>query len=85
MAEVTQALVYEMVQQIHSDIAGLKAGQRDLGQEMSSVRGQVHLLQGDLNHLRHSVSQMDIRLERIETRLELRELARSQARFEPHP
>ena len=85
MSEVTQELVYELLKRIQGDIAGLKEVQRDLRQEVSSVRGQVHLLQGDLNNLRHSVSQMDIRLERIQTRLELRESAESQSRFEPHP
>lgn len=85
MSEVMQELVYELLKRIQGDIAGLKEGQRDLRQEVSSVRGQVHLLRGDLNNLRHSVSLMDIRLERIETRLELREPAESQSRFEPHP
>ena len=85
MTEVTQELMYELLQRIHRDIAGLKDSQRGLTHEMSSARGQIHLLQGDVDHLRNSVSQMDIRLERIETRLERRELAESQARFEPHP
>jgi len=84
VTELKQESMYELVTRIQRDISCLKQGQRDFRQEMSSVRGQVHVA-GDLNNLRNSVNQMDVRLERIETRLELRELAESQARFEPHP
>ncbi|MBZ5758176.1 MULTISPECIES: hypothetical protein [Rhizobium] len=85
MTEATQELMYELMKRIQGDVAGLKEGQRDLRQEMSSLRGQFHLLQGDFNNLRNTVGHIDIRLERIENRLELRELAEAQARFEPHP
>ncbi|MBO9098546.1 MULTISPECIES: hypothetical protein [unclassified Rhizobium] len=85
MTEATQELMYELMKRIQGDVAGLKEGQRDLLQEMSSLRGQCHLLQGDFNNLRNTVGHIDIRLERIENRLELRELAEAQARFEPHP
>ncbi len=38
-----------------------------------------------VNDLRASDVQIIDRLDRIESRLELRELAEAQARFEPHP
>ena len=38
-----------------------------------------------VNDLRASDVQIIDRLDRIENRLELRELAEAQARFEPHP
>jgi len=45
VTELKQESMYELVTRIQKDISCLKQGQRDLRQEMSSVRGQVHLLQ----------------------------------------
>jgi hypothetical protein len=42
-------------------------------------------MQGDINNLRGSIAHIEDRLDRIENRLELRELAEAQSRFEPHP
>ena len=85
MATVDADLVYEILKRIQADIALLKEGQRDLRQDNLSIRNQIHNMQGDVNSLRGSFAQMDQRLDRIENRLELRELAEAQARFEPHP
>ncbi len=85
MATVDADLVYEILKRIQMDIALLKEGQRDLRQDNLSIRNQIHSMQGDINSLRGAFAQMDQRLDRIENRLELRELAEAQARFEPHP
>ena len=85
MATVDADLVYEVLKRIKTDIALLKEGQRDLRQDNLAIRNQIHAMQGDINSLRGSFAQMDQRLDRIENRLELRELAEAQARFEPHP
>ena len=85
MAEVTNDLMYEMLKRIQYDISGLKEGQKDMRQDMLSLRNQFHLLQGDFNTMRGSIAQIENRLDRIENRLELRELAEAQSRFEPHP
>ncbi|MFB9952570.1 hypothetical protein ACFFP0_27310 [Rhizobium puerariae] len=45
----------------------------------------VHAHQSAINNLYTVLHQLGERLERIENRLELRELAEAQARFEPHP
>jgi hypothetical protein len=45
----------------------------------------LHAHQNDINTLYTMLHQIDERLERIENRLELRELAEAQSRFEPHP
>jgi hypothetical protein len=42
-------------------------------------------MQQDIHNIYGVLSRHDDRLERIENRLELRELAEAQARFEPHP
>ncbi|MGB3875810.1 MAG: hypothetical protein WA980_08160 [Shinella zoogloeoides] len=85
MATVDADLVYEVLKRIQADIALLKEGQRDLRQDNLSIRNQIHSMQGDINGLRGAFAQMDQRLDRIENRLELRELAEAQARFEAHP
>jgi chromosome segregation ATPase len=84
MAEINGDLIYEMLKRIQSDISQLKEGQRDLRQDNLSIRNQIHNMQGDINSLRASFSHMDDRMERIERRLELRELSeRSQTPFDP--
>ncbi|MBN9057297.1 hypothetical protein [Shinella sp. NM-101] len=85
MATVDADLVCEILKRIQIDIALLKEGQRDLRQDNLSIRNQIHSMQGDINSLRGTFAQMDQRLDRIENRLELRELAEAQARFEEHP
>jgi hypothetical protein len=67
------------------DLSPLKDNVRELRQDSVSIRNHLHLLQGDVNNLHGSVGQIIDRLDRIENRLELRELAEAQARFEPHP
>jgi len=85
MATVDADLVYEVLKRIQADIALLKEGQRDLRQDNLAIRNQIHSMQGDVNSLRGTFAQLDQRLDHIEKRLELRELAEAQARFEPHP
>jgi len=85
MAEVTNELMYELLKRIQADIGLLKEGQRDLRQDNLSMRNQFHIMQGDMNSLRGSIAHIETRLDRIENRLELRELAEAQSRFEPHP
>lgn len=85
MAEVTSELLFELMKRMHTDLAGLKDGQKDIRQDLLSLRNQIHLLQGDFNTMRGSLAQFETRLDRIENRLELRELQEAQSRFEPHP
>lgn len=85
MVEVTQDLIYEVLRNIQGDVSNLKGNVRELRQDNVSIRNHLHLLQGDVNNLHGTVGQIVDRLERIENRLDLRELAEAQARFEPHP
>ena len=85
MTDITQELMFELMKRIQSDLATLKDGQRDMRQDIVSLRNHMHVMQGDINNLHGSMAQVLTRLDRIENRLELRELAEAQARFEPHP
>ncbi|WFR96946.1 hypothetical protein [Rhizobium tumorigenes] len=81
----TQELMVGILRKIQGDISFLKDGHRELRQDIGSLRGHMHVMQGDINNLHSVNTQILDRLERIENRLELRELAEAQARFEPHP
>jgi hypothetical protein len=85
MAELTQELLFEVLRKIQAEIATFKEGQRDVRQEIIGLRNYMHVMQGDINNMRGTMGQVLDRLDRIENRLELRELAEAQARFEPHP
>lgn len=84
MAEpvVTNELMYELLKRMQNDISVLKEGQKELRSEMSNLRNHLYVLQGDVNHLYTSLEKVHLRLDRIENRLELRELAEAQTRFD---
>jgi phage shock protein A len=85
MAEITNELMYELMKRMHADIGELKFGQRELKAEMNAIRGTMVSMHHDIHNLYTTLTHHEQRLERIENRLELRELSEAQARFEPHP
>ena len=83
MVEVTNELMYELLKRIQSDVSFLKEGQRELKSEIAAVRGTVISISQDVHNIYGILARHDERLERIENRLELRELAeRGQAPFD---
>lgn len=85
MAEVNGELIYEMLKRIQSDVSQLRDGQRELKTEMGALRGTVVSMQQDLHNIYGILARHDDRLDRIERRLDLRELAeRSQSPFDPN-
>ncbi|WP_160011943.1 hypothetical protein [Rhizobium sp. 18055] len=85
MAEITQELIHELLRRFHQRADKADTAARDLRNEVNSIRLLLLAHQGDISNLYMLIHQIDERLERIENRLELRELAEAQARFEPHP
>ena len=85
MTELNQDLLFEILRRIQTDVSGLKQGQLELRAEIGAVRGTMISVQQDIHNIYNELTRHDERLERIENRLELRELAEAQARFEPHP
>ncbi len=77
--------MYELMKRVHADITELKFGQHELKVEMNAMRGTLVSGQQDIHNIYGVLDRHDQRLERIENRLELRELAEAQARFEQHP
>ena len=85
MAEVSQDLLHELLRRMPNRADKSDAAIRDLRNEINSMRLAIHAHQSDVNNLYSMLHQLDARLERIENRLELRELSEAQARFEPQP
>ena len=81
MADVTN----ELMKRIQADMSGLKRGQCELKAEINATRGTMVSIQQDLHNIHTTLARHDARLDRIESRLELRELQEAQAKFEHCP
>ena len=84
MVEVTNELMYEL-KRMHADLGDLKLGQRELKAEIKRMRGTMVSLHQDILNINTTLSRHELRLDRIENRLELREFQEAQSRFEPKP
>jgi hypothetical protein len=83
MAEVTSELMYELLKRIHERMDRLEHGQGELRQELVAMRLQGMAVQTNINNIYGVTARIDQRLDRIEQRLELRELAETQLPYEP--
>ena len=81
MTNVTNELLYEVLKSMQADIAGLKHDVRELRQDNISIRSQIHVIQGDINELRAGLVIVNQRLDRIERRLDLHEMAEAGVPF----
>ncbi|PYE89739.1 hypothetical protein [Phyllobacterium leguminum] len=85
MSEVSQDLLHELLRRMHQRFDKLDHAISELRSDNVAIRNQIHTMQGDVNGVRASMAHIETRLDRIENRLDLHELAEAQARFEPHP
>ncbi len=83
MAEVTNDLMYELLKSIHQRMDRLESGMGEVKQELVSVRLSVMGIQNDTHNIYGILARHEERLARIESRLELRELAEPQRPFDP--
>ncbi len=82
MAQVTNELMYELLKRMQSDIHSLKDGQREIQSEIIAMRGTMVSVQQDIHNVYGLLFQHGERLDRIERRLDLRELAEAGAPFD---
>lgn len=75
MAEISSELVYEILKKIQEDTAAHKLGLAEIKSELQAVRGHMLAMQQDIHNLYMSRSRDELRLDRIERRLELAEPA----------
>ena len=80
MAAITNELMYELLKQIQLRLGSVEHGLREVKQELNAVRGVIVSMQSDLQNIYSILGRHD---DRIERRLELRELAEKQALYEP--
>lgn len=85
MTDVTNELMYELLKKMHSRFDKIDLALSEMRSEMQSMRGTMVSMQQDIHNIYGVLGRHEHRLDRIENRLELRELAEAQARFEPHP
>ena len=85
MADVTQEFMYELLKKMHKRFDKIDISLAEIRSEMQSMRGTMISVHQDLHNIYGILDRHEQRLDRIENRLELRELAEAQARFEPHP
>ena len=85
MAEVTNELMYELLKKLNARFDRVDSSLAELRAEANSLRGPMIAIQQDVHNIYTTLSRHELRLDRIENRLELRELQEAQSRFEPHP
>ncbi|KQR68742.1 hypothetical protein [Rhizobium sp. Leaf341] len=85
MTNVTNERMYELLKQMNGDLSHTRHAVTELKSEMQSMRGTLVSVQQDIHNIGGILGRHETRLDRIENRLELRELAEAQSRFDPHP
>ena len=75
--------MYELLKRMQADLASTKDGVGEVRREIVSIRLQQLGIQNDVHNIYAMLVRSDQRLERIERRLELRELAEAQKPFDP--
>ena len=71
MAEVTNELIYEVMKSIQTRLGNLDDGQREIKSELQALRGHMLAMQTDISNLYAGQAKVELRLGRIERRLEL--------------
>ena len=73
MSNVSQELLHELLRQLHQRIDKAETANRDLRTENTSLRRIATIHQHDIGDLYEALHRIEDRLERIESRLELRD------------
>ena len=71
MTETSNDLMYSVLKQIQATLIEIKATQADHSRQLIRVREDINAVRGDDLRRETLQAQMDTRLERIETRLNL--------------
>ncbi len=84
MAGVSFELMHELLKKLHDRMDRLEPGQGEIKHEIVAMRLQGMAVQTDINNIYGVTARIDSRLDRIERRLELHELAEpSQKPYDP--
>ena len=77
MAEVTNELIYEVLRTVQERVARQDEKLDGIQGELVAMRGYLYGLTKDVGNIYTMLAQHDVRLDRIERRLELRETERA--------
>ena len=83
MGDVTDELMYELLKRIQVDLASTKTAVSEVKSELIAMRGTMVAMQGDTGNIYAMLYRQDDRLDRIEKRFDLRELAEKGAPYLP--
>ena len=83
MPEVTNELMFELLKRVHHEIGELRQDVSETKRELNVMRGHMVATQSDIHNIYGILARQDERLERIDRRLDLRELAENQRPYEP--
>ena len=83
MTGVTTDLIYEVLKNLQTGMANVESVSVELAQGQNALRGHQASIQTDTANIYSILTRIDQRLDRIERRLELRELAEAQKGFDP--
>ena len=83
MPEATNELMFELLKRVHGEIGELRQDVSEAKRELNVMRGHMVATQSDIHNIYGILARQDERLERIDRRLDLRELAENQRPFEP--
>jgi len=84
MAEATNEFMYELLRKMHERFDKVDFALAEIKSEVNNLRGTMVAMQGDIHNIYGVLARHDERLDRIEHRLELRELAEAQKPYEPN-
>ena len=83
MSEVTNELMFELLNRVHHEIGELRQDVSETKRELNVMRGHMVATQSDIHNVYGILARQDRRLECIDRRLDLRELAEAQKPYEP--
>jgi hypothetical protein len=83
MAEATNKLMFDLLKRVHQGIGELRQDVSETKRELNVMRGHMVATQSDIHNIYGILARQDERLERIDRRLDPRELAENQRPYEP--
>ena len=77
MAEVTNELIYEVLKSVQDRIGKVEGKLDEVKGELTAIRTYIYAEHQDIGNIYAMLAKHDVRLERIEKRMELREPERA--------
>ena len=82
MSNITNELMFETLKKMHQRFDKLDFALGEVRSELVNLRGTIHTIGADILNIYGKLARHDEQLDRIENRLEMRELTEVQAMFD---